>query len=355
MRTATDTTLRHLAMLAAIPVQPRRKSTSKILEELRDKDPNFNVGVRSIQRSLVRLSQLFPITSETRGRTNYWFWIEPHALTQIPEMSQSTAFVMRLASEYLRPIMSPATLQVLDPYFRHADRILGGTALGRWADRTAIIAQGPTLMPPIVSPNVQEAVYKALMTQRKVKVQYRGKHEDESRPITLSPLGIVVRTGITYLVATAWKYEDIRHYVLHRMSEPIPMDEPAEVPPNFRLKDHLADDGPFAYPAEAGKLELRALFDAGAGAHLTECRLAPDHRATQQKDGRVLVEATVADTAQLRWWLSGFGSLVEVLGPPSLRKEFREEARQLAAIYRMDTIGMSGANTANSKIERGIE
>ena len=233
MRTATDTTLRHLAMLKAIPVRPRSKSTRQILEELRGKHPDFDVSIRSIQRSLERLSELFPITSETRGRTNYWYWIEPDALTQIPAMSDSTAFVLRLAADYLRPIMPPATLRVLDPYFRHAERILGGTALGRWTDRAAIIAPGPALTPPAVSADVQEAVYEALMTNRKVDVRYRGKHEEESRRIVLNPLGIVVRTGIVYLVATSWKYEDIRHYVLHRMSEARLTDEPAKTPPDF--------------------------------------------------------------------------------------------------------------------------
>ena len=341
MRTATDTTLRHLAMLEAIPVAPRSKSTRQILEELHDKDPDFNVSIRSIQRSLERLSQLFPITSDTHGPANHWYWIEPHALTQIPAMSESTAFVLRLAAEYLRPMMPPATLRVLDPYFRHAERILGDTALGRWADRAAIIAQGPSLMAPDVSADVQEAVYEALMTNRKVEVRYRGKHEEGSRRIVLNPLGIVVRTGMVYLVATSWRYEDIRHYVLHRMSEPRLTDEPAKTQPDFRLSDHLGDDGPFAYPASDEKLALRTLFHASAGAHLIESRLSPDHRATEQEDGCVLVEATVADTAELRWWLAGFGSLVEVLGPDSLREEFREEARRLAGIYEADTDDMT--------------
>ena len=336
MRTATDTTLRHIAMLVAIPIWPHTKSTRQIHEELRNKDPDFNVSVRSIQRSLERLSRLFPIASETRGPANHWYWIERDALTQIPAMSESTAFVMRLAADYLRPIMPPATLRVLDPYFRHAERILSGTALGRWTNRTAIIAPGPALSPPAVSADVQEAVYSALMAHRRVEVDYRGKHDRQSKRIVLNPLGIVVRTGVVYLVATSWDYEDIRHFVLHRMSGPKVTDDPAKTPPDFRLADHLGDDGSFAYPASPERIELRALFRAGAGAHLTETRLAPDHRATEQEDGRVLVEATVADTAELRWWLAGFGSLVEVLEPASLREEFREEARQLAGIYGWD-------------------
>ena len=336
MRTATDTTLRHLAMLAAIPDRPPGRSTRQILEKLRGKDPDFDVSLRTIQRSLEQLSRVFPITSETRGRANYWYWTDRDALTQIPAMSESTAFVLRLAADYLRPIMPPETLRVLNPYFQHAEKILAGTELGRWTDRAAIIAQGLSLTPPDVSADVQEIVYAALMKHRKVEVEYRGKHETDSMRIVLNPLGIVVRTGIVYLVATSWKYQDIRHYVLHRMSEPRLTDEPAETPPDFRLADHLGDNGPFAYPASADKLTLRALFHAGAGAHLTESRLAPDHRATQQEDGRVLVEATVADTAELRWWLAGFGSLVEVLGPASLREEFRDEARRLASTYGKD-------------------
>ena len=226
---------------------------------------------------------------------------------------------------------------MLEPYFRHADKILADTDLGRWRDRAAIIAPGPSLTPAEIPADVQEAVYTALMEKRKVGLDYRAKHQAESRRITLNPLGIVVRAGTVYLVATSWKYKDIRHYVLHRMSEPQLTDEPAETPPGFRLADHLGDDGPFAYPASGNKIALRALFHAGAGAHLTESRLAPDHRATERKDGSVLVEATVADTAELRWWLAGFGSLVEVLGPVELRGEFRGVARRLSDIYEAGT------------------
>ena len=344
MRTATDTTLRYLAMLSAIPIGLPGKSTSQIFEELRDKNPDFDVTKRTIQRSLEHLSQRFPITSEAQGRTNYWYWIEPHALTQIPAMGATTAFVLSIAAEYLRPIMPPSALPKLEPYFRHAQGILDGTDLGRWTDKTAIIAQGPTLMAPDISPDVQEAVCEALMTNRKVEVQYRSKHESESKMILLSPLGVVVRTGVVYLVAISWKYEDIRHFVLHRMSEPRLTDESVHTPPGFRLADHLGDDGSFAYPASDAKLKLRALFDSGAGAHLTESGLGPDHRATVQEDGQVLVEATVPDTAQLRWWLSGFGSLVEVLGPVGLREEFREEARRLVRVYGLDSAGRPSQN-----------
>ena len=333
MHRATDTTLRNLATLAAIPTPPRRKTTREIREELVALNSDFEVDVRSVQRDLERLSGLFPITSDTEGRANCWYWIDQHALTQIPSMSGPTAFALKLASEYLKPIMPPSVLRQLEAYFKHADTVLGDTSLGRWTDRAAIIRQGPMLKPPVVRDDVQEAVYAALLENRRVEVAYRSKARAPADRIVLNPLGLVVRAGIVYLVATSWHYEDVRHYVLHRMREAKLLDEPAERLAGFRLADHVREDRRFSYPLSAGRLELKALFDADAAIHLTESRLSANHRATAQPDGRTLIEATVPDTADLRWWLLGFGAGVEVLGPAGLRAEFADQARRLDTIY----------------------
>jgi predicted DNA-binding transcriptional regulator YafY len=49
--------------------------------------------------------------------------------------------------------------------------------------------------------------------------------------------------------------------------------------------------------------------------------------------GRVEVEGTVKNTSQLRWWLQGFGCLVEVVEPKELREEFKENAARLHGHY----------------------
>ena len=51
----------------------------------------------------------------------------------------------------------------------------------------------------------------------------------------------------------------------------------------------------------------------------------------RQADGAVMV--TVADTAELRWWLLGFGDGVEVVRPKALRNEFREMTNNMARMY----------------------
>ena len=333
MRKATDTVLRHLAMLAFIPVHPNAKSTREIHEYLLDQDSEYDVSVRSIQRSLEMLSMRFPITSEMRSRTNYWYWTDKHALTQIPAMGESTAFVLRLASEYLKPLMPTSSLRRLEPYFRHADEVISNTALGRWMERARIVGRGPLLQPADVHDEVLEAVYTALMNNRQVEVAYRSRAGARARRIVLNPLGIVLRDGIIYLVATSWDYEDTRHYVLHRMSKPVLLETAAKSQSKFNLSTHIQDELRFSYPINPGTFHLRALFASDTAHHLTESRLSDDHRTTEWEDGRILVEATVPDTAELRWWLLGFGSAVEVLEPASLREEFRNHARELHRKY----------------------
>lgn len=337
MRNSEETAMRLIATLRTIPDYPNGKSVKEIQKELRDLNADYKINVRSIQRDLDKLTRDYPISHDKRGRTHYWFWTDKEALMQIPALSEKTAFALRLADEYLRPIIPPETLKLLDKYFKQADEVLSKTELKNFSDRVAIVQTALTLNPPIVCEEVQDAVFKAVLKKRKLRLLYRGKHEKQPQEFVLSPLGIVVRAGMTYLVATAENYYDVRHYVLHRMSEVYMLREPMEDLPDFNLDKYLDDDSSFAYPLSDQTIALRVLFDSGAGAHLTECSLSQDHRTTEQTDGRILLEATVADTAQLRWWLAAFGSQAEVLEPSSLRDEFRSEATHLAKIYGADS------------------
>ena len=333
MPRAADTTLRYLATLMAIPVSPHSRSTREIYNILSRENTEFAVNYRSIQRSLEDLSRQFPITAYRDGTRYYWSWMKPDEWFQVPGMSESAAFMLRLTEEHLGPVLPPESLRVLRPYFEKAKGILQGTNLGLWSERVALIGRGPVLKPPPVPDDVREAACGALIRRSCLRVVYRSRAEASSREMELHPLGMVVRGGLTYIVATAWSYQDVRHYALHRMEEASVLSERAREPDDFRLAEYL-EGAAFSYPSGAGKVGLKALFDPETGIHLTENQLSDDHRTVVREDGRVLVEATVEDTEELRWWLQGFGSRVEVLEPERLRQEFRQEAERLAAIYR---------------------
>ena len=82
-------------------------------------------------------------------------------------------------------------------------------------------------------------------------------------------------------------------------------------------------------------IKLDVIFYGSAGFHLSETPLSKDQKIYEDKQSREMrVKATLDDTAQLRWWLLGFGDLVEVIGPKKLREEFVEMTKKMVSVYK---------------------
>jgi predicted DNA-binding transcriptional regulator YafY len=109
------------------------------------------------------------------------------------------------------------------------------------------------------------------------------------------------------------------------------LEVPAIVPEGFDL-DRYIQEGEFSYPV-GEPIRLEAVFSHGAAFHLHDTSLSADQELTELDHERVLLRATVENTAELRRWLLDFGELVEVLAPADLRGEFRARAAALAARY----------------------
>jgi predicted DNA-binding transcriptional regulator YafY len=150
----------------------------------------------------------------------------------------------------------------------------------------------------------------------------------------VSPLGLVARGNLLYLVCTLWDYTDILQLAMHRLRSATPTDVPVTTPAGFDLDQYIAE-GEFHYPV-GPEIRLEAQFHRGAATHLYETALSTDQVVTDLDADHVLVTATVRDTEQLHWWLLGFGDLVEVLAPAELRSSIAESVRNAARIYRTD-------------------
>jgi predicted DNA-binding transcriptional regulator YafY len=184
-----------------------------------------------------------------------------------------------------------------------------------------ILERGPMLIAPKVNSAVLDIVHQGLLQERRLDVAYKGRNKDKYKDYTLNPLGMVVKGGVFYLVATFDGYEDIRQVALHRMKRAELLDEKVVVPKGYSLKHYVEDDEGFSYPLSPEKIKLELLFDPNAAFHLTETRLSPDQVVEFRKDGKMRVKATVADSDELRWWLRGYGNDVEVKKPRKLAKE----------------------------------
>ncbi|TSA00479.1 MAG: WYL domain-containing protein [Nitrospiraceae bacterium] len=335
MKEATDTILRQWSMLQKIPRAPGSIGTRELKAKL--EEDGYGVDVRTIQRDLGKLSAIFSLTCEEKGKALRWCWTAGARVMDLPGMETNTALAFRLAEDHLAPLLPRSTLRHLEPHFQKAKEVLAPlrkNKLSLWPDKVLVIGHGPALTPPHVRPEVQDAVSQALLEDRQLEVTYKRKDAEKPKSYPINPLGLVFRDGVVYLVGTAKEYPDVRHFALHRMSAPKVLNISCRRPSEFDLHTYVKQDQVFAYPVSKGRIQLKALFSAGSAVHLSERLLSKDQNMTPQKDGRVLLQAAVLDTLELRWWLRAFGDRVEILAPKALREEFKAASQRMAKIYK---------------------
>lgn len=319
-------------MLKRIPIYPHRRSTTEIAAYLNEHE--HACTARTVQRDLEKLSTDFHFTCEAEGRTNYWFFPREQRVLDIPGMNAGAALALMLAREHALPMIPPATLTLLEPYFNRAEEVLReslGGALSSWRARVKLIGRGPTLKPPTVRSDVQHEIYESVLNGTQVSVSHRGRGAKAATELTLHPQGLVFRDGVAYLVATAWEYDDVRHYPLHRIIQAQALELPARKMRGFDLAAHV--EQAFSYPVSPRTIGLVARFVPSVAIHLEERPLSQDQKVTIGKEWTE-IRASVPDTEELRWWLLGFGEHCEVMRPKALRSEMRRRTAALAARYR---------------------
>ncbi|MGH8503370.1 MAG: helix-turn-helix transcriptional regulator [Gammaproteobacteria bacterium] len=209
---------------------------------------------------------------------------------------------------------------------------VGNPGLRDWTRKVRVLPRGLKLLPAQIDADVLDAVYTSLLEEKRLGVSYTPRGESRAKQYAISPLGLVVREALTYVVGTLWDYPEPMHFAVHRMKKAEVLDKPCNIPNDFDLDDHIKT-GEFSYPVSARNIKLEALFDKDAAIHLYETRLSDDQQLTSCRDGRVSVKATVKDTQELRWWLLGFGEQMEVRKPVELRQHFKSVARHLIIHY----------------------
>jgi len=326
--------LRQLTMLQHIPRIPARTTTKKLKDILEEK--GFEVTQRTIQRDLKSLSAVLPgLQVDDEKDFPGWFWSKETKLQDIPTMDGNMALTFQLVDYFLKNIFPPSVLGQLKPYFDSASNVLNvidDSGYAHWQEKVRILPRTQPLIPANIDVDVITIIYEALFKGRQVRARYRTRAGDDVG-YDLHPLGLIFRESVAYLVATIWDYQDPRHLALHRFKHCELLDEDVVIIEGFNLDDYLAA-GSFEYvEKENGTIKLKALFFDGTGQHLLETPLNEDQKTLVLGDGQLQVEATVKDSAQIRWWLMGFGDGVEVLEPQNLRVEFAEIAENMKNLY----------------------
>jgi predicted DNA-binding transcriptional regulator YafY len=242
-------------------------------------------------------------------------------------MDGPTALTVRLIEQFIPTLLPPAIRDLLAPQFARARAVLDANPdnpLRKWTDCVRVVPREMPLLPPKFNSDAVRVVYDALLAGQRFATDYRSRANDtdEVKTYEVNPLGLVARGNLLYLVCTLWDYQDIRQLALHRVLTASPTDKPVKKPHGFDL-DRYIESGEFQYPV-GPMIKLKAEFARSAAVHLIETPLSENQTIELLGPGHMLVTATVRDTAQLDWWLLGFGCAVRVLEPQSVAKRIAD-------------------------------
>lgn len=327
-----DTLLRHWVMLSQIPVG-RGIDTPTLVARLGE--AGYAVTSRTVQRDLEKLSEVFPLACDDTSKPYRWsFAAGAHAFS-LPGMSPAVALVVRMADAHLASVLPARARGALGPYLDQADAVL--TSAGwDWVDRVRVLPAGPRTVPPTVRPEVLEAVAEAMTSRRRLRLDYRKRSAATPAAWDVTPLGLVLRAPVVYLVASP--EERPLQFALQRVVAAEVLGEPAEPSPEFDLDAYIAASE-FGYRLRPNPIILRLRVGAFSEPEFLERPLAPDQAISRDTDGALVVEATVHDTMDLRAFLLSFGSGVVVLGPADVRDGLTDELRRALESYAIDRHG----------------
>jgi len=166
-----------------------------------------------------------------------------------------------------------------------------------------------------------------------IRIDYRKFKNSEPRIHEVEPYLFEPATLShgTYLIAWSRTRNELRTFKMWRIKRATLTTEKFEKPDNFDFDDLLRTAWGIWYGQGTVKVEL--LFSATIASRVKETRWHPSQEIIEQEDGSLLWSVEVAATLELLSWVRGWGSEVEVIGPPEFRRQIIEDARKTMQLY----------------------
>lgn len=338
-----STLSRQWELLKSLPDRSPGVSALELSQRLAE--AGFKVSKRTVERDLVELSQLFPLQCNDKGTPYGWYWT-PGATAELPGLTLSEALTLRLVEDSLRPLLPAYMLKSLEPRFAQAHRKL--QALGpqvpaaRWIDKIASVPPELALQAPEVNGELLELIQLALLEDRQLSCSYFAAHRNKVTELKLNPLALIQRGSITYLVAIAEPYVDVRLYAAHRFQQVELLDVPSRRPDDFSLEAYIAGGAMQFTSLGAGLIELQAWISEELARQLRETPLTEDMQLEADGDGYRL-SASLQDSWQLRWWLLSHTGKIVVHEPQALRQDLLNQLETSLRQYQ-DSLAPANAN-----------
>ncbi|SEP96768.1 Predicted DNA-binding transcriptional regulator YafY, contains an HTH and WYL domains [Ectothiorhodospira magna] len=337
-----ETLYRYLMILQLLPRHPATITAKEITQKL-ESQGFTKVSQRTIERNLASLSRHFNIiVMDEDSKPFQWCWQADAKAFQIPGLNTTAALITLMAWEYLRIILPDSQMEEIKTLQEQARASLEQAPhpwqssmhdIDQWVrQKTAVIDVHPLQPARSVNLDVIKAVHEALFRDRLLKIDYRKALAAESKESLVTPLALVMRGQVTYLVVHYDGYDEPRILALQRIERAEVQDQAGQRG-DFDLERYLA--GHHFEFGDYGEIELELWVSEFMTQILRETPLNETQRIFPDPDDpdSYLLTARIRDTLTLRQWIRSQGADIVVLGPEQTRQAIAEEVMILNECY----------------------
>lgn len=321
---------RQWEMLKKLPPHAPGLAASQMTTWL--KSQGYSVSKRTVERDLIELSASFGIACNDKSIPYGWHWI-PGRQCDFTSIGIADAVSLVMAEDVLGSLLPASMLNALRPKFELAKTKLAAMEnqrYARWTEKVRYVATTMNLIPPKVDAKVLTTVHEALLQDLQLKIRYTAPQSKTPRELTIHPLSLIQKGATPYLVATAYKYPDVRLYAIHRIWG-AEITGIRVIPPQGYTTDGYLASGAMEFGG-VSVIKLKASVTNDLAIYLAETPLSPNQKI-QPKGNQYIVTAEVNDSWQLRWWILSQGSAITILSPRHIRQGISETLRTAAGNY----------------------
>jgi len=298
------------------------------------KQTGINVSKKTVERDLARLPDEFPQMIEVDDSSKPYTFRQPKNARKYSGMSPEEAVCLELAYTYLNPLLPNTSLDDIKPYLKEAEAVLSENAsakMRRWKDKVQTINEGFQLQQATITQGILEAIHKSIWDGRTIIAKYTSPRRDKAKEYLLHPAGIVNRGRICYLICSFDNRDGVTYLPLHRFKKVTIVQDQASCHKNAKVSELTKNL--LGFKVEKKNINIKLKFSKVAGSHLRETPISTSMDIDDSKDGYIIVEDSVTNNSELRWWIRAFGDDVEVIKPASLRNEFKKISQRMVKLY----------------------
>lgn len=168
----------------------------------------------------------------------------------------------------------------------------------------------------------------ATLNHRRAWMTYFSMASSRQKQYLVEPHRLVYSQGGLYLLAFVPEYKEQRTFAVERIRALSLLEE--------RFAAPASTGAAFAHSIgvnEGPPERIQIAFDARVAPYVRERRWHPSQKATDRKDGSLVLSLHVCNDWALRSWILSFGPLARVMAPASLAAQIRDEVDRARAQY----------------------